>query len=202
MCCLQAGRDKTLSHKSSERSTLITVPGLNSSLLEAKNPGVFRGSATTFHLGGSSGILQDKVRMLGALVHCSPSKHIFCCSLLSLLCAYVNEWHVLWEASEKPCSAVPWWPHMAYGRNLLGNYTDLQMPRDTQPPCERRSKRWTKHVDWTLISRSNFQSLWPFHNFLGILTTNLICQIIDFQGTCDLCCYWVLWLRCQTWIGS
>ena len=140
--------------------------------------------------------------MLGALVQCSPSKHIFFCSLLSLLYAYVSEWHVPWEASEKPCSAVPWWPHTAYGRNLLGNYTNLPMPRDTQPPCEGSSKTWTKHVDWTLVSRSNFQSRWPFHNFLGILTTYLICQIIDFQGTCDLCYYWVLWLRCQTWIGS
>ena len=62
-----------------------------SSPLEAKNPGVFRGSATTFHVGGSSRILQDKVRMLGALVLCSPSRHIFCCTLLTLLCASVNE---------------------------------------------------------------------------------------------------------------
>ena len=31
---------------------------------------------------------------------------------------------------------------------------------------------------------------------------NLIYWIIDFQGTCDLCCYYVLWLRSQTWIGS
>ena len=37
------------------------------------------GSATTFHLGG---ILLDKVRMLGALVPCSPSKHVFFCTLL------------------------------------------------------------------------------------------------------------------------
>ena len=47
-------------------------------------PASFRGSAITFHLGGSSGILQDKVRMLGALVLCSPSEHIFCCTLLTL----------------------------------------------------------------------------------------------------------------------
>ena len=33
-------------------------------------------------------------------------------------------------------------------------------------------------------------------------STNLICRIIDFQGTCDLCCYCVLLLRSQTWIGS
>ena len=50
-----------------------------------------RNSTTTFHLGGSSGILQDKVRMLRALVLCSLSEHIFCCALLTLQCAYVNE---------------------------------------------------------------------------------------------------------------
>ena len=60
--------NKTLLHKSSERSSLTTGPGLNSSSLKAKNPGIFHGSATTFHLGGSSGILQDKLKMLGAVV--------------------------------------------------------------------------------------------------------------------------------------
>ena len=64
--------------------------GLNSSLPEAKNPSVFRGSATTFQVGGSSGILQDKVRMLGALVLCSPSEHVFFCTLLTLRCTCVN----------------------------------------------------------------------------------------------------------------
>ena len=33
--------NKTLSHKSSEPSSLVSGPGLNSSRLEAKNPGVF-----------------------------------------------------------------------------------------------------------------------------------------------------------------
>ena len=33
----------------SERSSLISGPGLNSSPPEAKNPGIFCGSATTFH---------------------------------------------------------------------------------------------------------------------------------------------------------
>ena len=89
-------------------------------------------STTTFHLGGSSGILQDKVRMLGALVFCSLSEHVFCRALLTLPCACVNEWHALREASKGPCSAVPWWSHTAYGRNLLGRYTDLPMPRGTQ----------------------------------------------------------------------
>ena len=42
--------NKTLLHKSPERSSLVSGPGLNSSPLEAKNPGAFCGSATTFQL--------------------------------------------------------------------------------------------------------------------------------------------------------
>ena len=81
---------------------------------------------------GSSRILQHKVRMLGALVLCPLSEHIFCCALLTLQCACVNEWHALHKASEEPSSAVPQWPHTAYGRNLSGVYSDLPMPRGTQ----------------------------------------------------------------------
>ena len=44
--------NKTLSHKSSEWSSLVTGPGLNSSPLEAKNPSIFHGSATTFQQEG------------------------------------------------------------------------------------------------------------------------------------------------------
>ena len=44
--------NKALSHKSSEQSSLVTGPGLNSSSLEAKNLSVFHGSATTFHYQG------------------------------------------------------------------------------------------------------------------------------------------------------
>ena len=40
--------NKTQLHKSSEWSSLVSGPRLNSSPLEAKNPGVFHGSATTF----------------------------------------------------------------------------------------------------------------------------------------------------------
>ena len=164
--------NKTLLHKSSEQSSLIFGPRLNSPP-EAKNPRVFCGSATTFHLGCSSGILQDKVRMLGALVLCSPSEHIFCYTLLTLQRACVNEWHALCEASEEPCSAVPRWPHMAYGRNLSGDYTDLPMLGCTQ--CLLRGPIRNGQSVWTELSflSQTFRSLWPFHNFLGIRTTNL-----------------------------
>ena len=139
--------------------------------------------------------------MLGALVFCSPSKHIFCCSLLTLLCAYVNEWHVLWETSEDPCSVVPWWLHMAYGRNMLLIIPTCQCqeaPDVSFGPSRNGQSMWTE----LSFFGQTFQSLWPFHNSLEIRSANLICRIIDFQGTCDLCCYCVLWLRSQTWIGS
>ena len=55
--------NKTLLHKSSERSSLVSGPGLNLSPPEAKNPASHR-SATTFHLGGSSRILQDKMGLI------------------------------------------------------------------------------------------------------------------------------------------
>ena len=45
--------NKTLLHKSSEQSSLISGPGLNSSPPEAKNPGVFHGSAATFQHHGA-----------------------------------------------------------------------------------------------------------------------------------------------------
>ena len=44
--------NKTLLHKCSERSSLVSGPGLNSSPPAAKNPGIFRGSATTFQMDG------------------------------------------------------------------------------------------------------------------------------------------------------
>ena len=140
--------------------------------------------------------------MLGALVLCSPSEHVFCCTLPTLWCGCVNEWHALCEASEEPCSAVPEWSHMAYGKNLSGVYTDPPMPRGTQ--CLLQGQTRNGQSVWTELSflSQTFWSLWPFHNSLGIRSTNLIYQIIDFQGTCDLCCYCVLLLRSQTWIGS
>ena len=159
-------------------------------------------SATTFHLGGSSRILQGKIKMLGALVLCCPREHFFYPTLLVLQCACVNEWNTLHKASEEPSSAVPQWSHRAYGRNLLGVYTDLPMPRGTQ--CLFREPTRNGHSVWTELSffSQTFCYLWPFHNSLGIRSTNLIYRIIDLQGTSDLHCYCVLWLRSQTWISN
>ena len=44
--------NRILLHKSSEQSSLNSGSGLNSSPLEAKNPSIFRGSATTFQNSG------------------------------------------------------------------------------------------------------------------------------------------------------
>ena len=72
--------------------------------------------------------------MPGALVICSPSGYIFCCTLLTLWCACVNEWNALSKASEEPVSALRFCGDLitAYGRNLLGVYNDLPVPKDTQ----------------------------------------------------------------------
>ena len=155
-----------------------------------------------FILGARPRILQDKVKMFGALVLCSPSEHVFCCTLLTLRCACVNEWNALRKASEEPCSVVLQWSPMAYDRNLSGVYTNLPLPRGTQcllwRPTRNGQRMWT---ELSFLSQT-FRTLWPFHNSLGIRSTNLICWIIDFQGTCDLCCYCVLLLSSQTWNSS
>ena len=119
-------------------------------------PVSLHGSAMIFHLGGLSWILQDKVRMLGALVLSSPSEHIFCCTLLTLRCACVNEWNALCEANEEPCSVIPWQPHTAYGRKLSrGLYLPNNAKRHPMSPLETYQK-WAKCVDQTLLSRSKF----------------------------------------------
>ena len=119
-------------------------------------PVSLHGSAMIFHLGGLSRILQDKIRMLGALVLSSPSEHIFCCTLLTLRCACVNEWNALCEANEEPCSVVPWQPHTAYCRKLSGGLYQLNnAKRHPMSPLETDQK-WAKCVDQTLLSRSKF----------------------------------------------
>ena len=155
-----------------------------------------------FILGAHPGSFRTRWGIHGALVLCSFSEHVFCCTLLTPLCACMNERNTLRKASEAPSSAVPWWPHTAYGRNLSEVYTDLPMPRGTQ--CLLLGLTRNGQSVWTELSflGQTFWSLWSFHNPLGIRSTNLICRIIDFQGTCDLCCYCVLLLRSQTWISS
>ena len=47
-----------------------------------------------------------------------------------------------------------------------------------------------KHVDWTSFPQSAFPG--PSDHFIsawGIKVINLVCRIVDFQGTCNPCCY-------------
>ena len=106
-----------------------------------------------------------------ALVLCSPSEHVFRCTLLTLWCGCVNEWNVLHETSEEPCSAVPRWPHTAYGRNLSGVYTDLPMPRGTQHLLQEPTRNGQSVSTKLSFLGQTFQSLWPFHNSWGIRCT-------------------------------
>ena len=118
----------------------------------------------------------------------------------------MNEWHALCEASDEPCSVVSQCLMMTEGSpqngSLVGGLYHLPMPRDTQRPCEGSGWKWAKHVDWTFLSWSAFPGLFDcFIIAWGIRTTNLICWIIDFQRTCDPCCYYVVLLRPHVWKG-
>ena len=142
--------NKTLLHKSSEWFSLSLALDWILLLRRPRTPASLCDSEKTFHLGGSSRILQDKVRMLGALVLCSPSEHVLRYTLLTLWCSCVNEWNALHEANEEPCSVVLRWPHKAYGRNLSGVYTDLPMPRGNQ--CLLRELTRNGWSVWTKLS--------------------------------------------------
>ena len=79
---------------------------------------------------------------------------------------------------------------------LFRGLTNLPVPRGTQRPCNGSSHKWAECVDQIFLSWSPFPGLFDhFITVWGIETTNLICQIIDFQGTCNGCCYCVLLLN-------
>ena len=121
--------------------------------------------AATFHLRGLIWDLQDKVRTLGALVLCSPSKHIFCCTLLTPWCACLceNSMNETWT-----------WPrsnHWVMFCNFAMTHNDWRqtMPRGTHCPCKGSGRKWAKRVDWTFFFFffGHFPwSLWSFHNCL------------------------------------
>ena len=119
-------------------------------------PVSLRGSATTFHLEGPSRILQEMVRILGALVLCSPRKHIFCCTLLTLRCACVkwmkrSVWSK-WGALLCSCTVT------SYGlwqKPVGGLYRPANSKRHPTSPLGTNQK-WAKLMDWTFFSLSNF----------------------------------------------
>ena len=144
--------------------------------------------------------LQDKVRTLRALASLLSQYSRFLLYFTnSMVC--LCEWMTHpGEASTEPYSVISRCLVMTEGSlkkgSFIGVLTDLPMQRDTQHPCKGSSQKWAKHVDRTFLSRSGFPGF--FDHFIiawGIKTTNLICQIIDFQRTCDPGCYCVLLLR-------
>ena len=129
--------NKTLLHKSSEWSSLVSGPGLNSSPPKAKNP-ASHCSATTFHLGGSSGILQDKMvlTIYVSLLLLTPE-------ILSLpfdpqdnaFLSWANSYAALhnrsncWVCGALPSSSVkgfPWWTSPLQGKDFLQVWKYLQ----------------------------------------------------------------------------
>ena len=61
--------------------------------------------------------------------------------------------------------------------------------------------RWPKYWSFSF-------SISPSNEYSGPISFRMNWDLLavssprDFQGTCDLCCYCVLWLRSQPWIGS
>ena len=143
--------------------------------------------------------------MLGALVLCSPSEHVFfCCTLLTLQCACVNEWHALCETSDEPCSAVSRCLIMTEGSPKKGSLGRVlcQPANAKKHPVSLRGERpeMGEACELNFLFSFTFSwFLWPLIIAWGIIITNLICQIIDFQGNCDPCCYYVLLLRPHVW---
>ena len=79
---------------------------------------------------------------------------------------------------------------------LSGVYSNLPVLRGTQSPYKGSSHKWAERVDRIFLSQSPFPSLFDhFITVWGIETTNLICRITDFQGTCNRYCYCVLLLN-------
>ena len=193
--------NKTLLHKgvSNQASSLAEV---NSSPPEAKHTSIFARLSNNLSSWGlirdSSGQGKDALSSSSLFSYWTHFLLYFTNSLVCLRgwmkCPAWSKWGAL--------LCGPRWPHTAYGRKLLGVYTNLPMPGGTecllQWPTRNGQSVWTK---LSFLSQT-FRSLWPFHNSLEIRSTNLICLIIDFQGTCDLCYYCVLLLGSQTWIGS
>ena len=127
--------------------------------------------------------------MLGALVLCSPREHVFYCTLLAPRCTCVNEWQT---CVKQVRSSALWFRRdlvQLIAETCWGFNTDWPMPIGTHVSCGGPTR--SGQSMWTELSfpGQTCQSLWPFHNSSGIRGSNLICQIIDCQGSCDLCCY-------------
>ena len=111
-------------------------------------------SAITFHLGGSSGILKDKVRMLGALVLCSPSEHVFCCTLLFY--SHFTQGVLVWM-NEMPWAKQVKSPSLRFllCGSVVPSYSLWQKPVRGLPANVKRhpasplgtSQKWAKCVD-------------------------------------------------------
>ena len=140
-------------------------------LWRPRTPASLHDSATTFHLGGSSGILQDKVRMLGALVLCSPSEHIFRCTLLTLQCG-------VWM-NEMPCMKQARSPALWFCGNLIwlmaetcqGLIPTCQCQEAPNVSFRNRPEMGKECGPNSPFSVKLFRRLWLFHNSLGIRST-------------------------------
>ena len=109
-----------------------------------------------------------------------------CVCLCVCVCVCVCDW------KRQTCAKQELYPKLRFHGDLIrlmaetlsGDYTNLLMSRGTQCLLQGIARDgWSMWTELSFLSQT-FQSLWPFHNFLGIRTTNLICRIMLFWGTC------------------
>ena len=146
--------------------------------------------------------LQNKVKTLGALVFCSSSKHIFCCTLLTLRCACVcvkaawKRCEFSHKASIEPCPVVSWCLIMTEGspkkaEPCRGFILTCQCQEAPNIPAREAARNgwsmWTKHyfLSYLFLVSDHFVTA------RGIRTTSQTCWITDFQGTCNPRCWWL-----------
>ena len=96
------------------------------------------------------------------------------------------------------CSALKWLKADPKMGGLLGFI--YRPPNAKRHPTSLWGQRPKMESVWTELSYLRHLLLVSDHSIIAwkIRTINLICQIIDFQGTCDPCRYSVVLLRPQT----
>ena len=103
---------------------------------------------------------------------CFLSIHIFCLTLLTLRCAFVNEWHALCKVSHEPCSAVSWCLIMTEGSPQKGSLVGgLYWPTNAK---RHPTSLWGERPETVKACGLNFPlsvtfslSFWPFCNCAG-----------------------------------
>ena len=105
--------NKTVLYKSSEQSSLVSGPGLNSSLPEAKNPSIFRCSTSTFR-GGEAPSLHERLPCYESWAPCTRCAEIMAPHLRLHHGSALGSWE-----STSPFRTLSFWFCEGWGRRTL-----------------------------------------------------------------------------------